>query len=269
MSYEEFETTVPRHAFGPRETARAAGIWRLLQDAAIVGSTRRGWPMKRYAEEGCAFVVRGETVQHQREIHFDEAIRVSTWVSTFARGLISDRQVRVHARDGGELLVAATQEWVHVEIPAMKARRAGQALLDSFVLLERDADVRLPAVDREEDGTEREFTFRPWWTSMDTLGHANHPDYLQWCEEAVARLAVDAGLDSAQIVPVAEQVRYSQGVVAPQRVSVRTQLRGFTAGGQVLCAHRILDDEGRLCARATTVRRMLDGDDGALADALA
>src|SRR6476661_6115958 len=95
MSLEEFPLHLQRNAFGPRDTARAGDLWRLCQDAAVLGSSRRGWPPERYRTESCAFVVRSMVLVHHRETAFGDALVARTWVSSFKRGTMSDRQVRV------------------------------------------------------------------------------------------------------------------------------------------------------------------------------
>src|SRR5688500_14285673 len=127
MSLETFDLHLPRNAFSPRDAARAGDIWRLLQDAAVLGSSRRGWTPERYREEGAAFVVRRMSVVHHREVAFGEPLTVLTWVSSFRRGMLSDRQIRVASR--GDPAVSASQDWVHVAMPDMKPKRASDALI--------------------------------------------------------------------------------------------------------------------------------------------
>src|SRR5688572_19012834 len=95
MSLETIEVTLPRHAFGPRDRARPGELWRLFQDAAIVGSARRGWPPERYRAAGFGFVVRSMVARHFRSTRFGDPLVARTWVSSFRRGLVSDRQVRL------------------------------------------------------------------------------------------------------------------------------------------------------------------------------
>src|SRR5688572_30785768 len=95
MSVEEFPLHLPRNAFGPRDTARAGDLWRLFQDAAVVGSSRRGWDPPRYREASCAFIVRRMTVRHHAPTAFGDALQARTWVSSFKRDMMTDRQVRL------------------------------------------------------------------------------------------------------------------------------------------------------------------------------
>ncbi len=258
MSLEELEVRLPRHAFGPREVARAGDLWRLLQEVAIVGSIRRGWPPERYREEGVAFVVRGMTVVHPRETTFGEALRARTWVTNFRRGMFSDRQIRVEGPGG--VVTRATQRWVHVSMPDLKPSRAPQSLQDAFVLHELDPDVALPSVIEEVEGPEHTCSFGAWYTWMDPLAHANHPAYVDWADESTCRVLASRGLDPQALVAVAEQVTFRSGVTAPEEVTVRTRLTGLTVAGDAVLTHRVEGGDGRPCADVVTVRRHASGE---------
>lgn len=257
MAVEEIPLHLPRNAFSPRDAARAGDVWRLFQDAAVLGSSRRGWPPERYREAGCAFVVRSMTARHARETRFGEALIARTWVSTFRRGMMTDRQIRVLA--GGELVSSATQRWFHVAMPDLKPTRAAPELEQSFGVVESpDGDVTLPAFD-EEPGPEHSFGFDAWHTWMDPLAHANHPAYVDWADEATSRILAGQGIDPQSLVAVAEEVTWRSGVVAPERVTVTTRRLGRTGEGAAVLRHRFEGGDGRLCAEAVTVRRLADG----------
>jgi acyl-CoA thioesterase FadM len=196
---------------------------------------------------------------HHRETAFGEALTARTWVSTFRRGTLSDRQVRILGTAG--LVASATQRWVHVALPDLKPVRAAPDLERSFgvTALDGDGDVVLPAFD-PDPGSEHAWTFTAWYTWMDPLAHANHPAYVDWADEAACRLAAGAGLDPHALRPIAEGVTWRSGVVAPQTVTLRTRRAGRTAAGAVVLEHRF-EAEGRLCAEATTVRAWSDDPD--------
>jgi acyl-CoA thioesterase FadM len=259
VAVEELSLHLQRNAFGPRETARAGDIWRLCQDAAVVGSSRRGWPPERYREVGAAFVVRSMVVVHHRPTMFGDRLTARTWVSSFRRDTLSDRQVRIDGPDGP--IAGATQRWVHVQLPSLKPCRADAELVRSFgVVPDVDADCALPAVVAPEAGREHELRFEAWYTWMDPLAHANHPAYVDWADEATSRILVAAGLDPHALRPVAEEVTWRSGVVAPEVVTVRTSCVGRTEAGAVALSHRFEGAGGRLCAEATSVRTLLDAD---------
>lgn len=257
MSLEQFPVPLSRHAFSPRDAARAGDLWRAFQDAAVIGSTRRGWPPRRYRDEACAFVVREMTVVHHTEARFGVDLDATTWVSSFKRGILTDRQIRLTCE--GQALADATQRWVFVTMPTLKPTRAPEPLASAFDIVERDPDVTLPAADPVE-GPEHTFTFEAWHTWMDPLAHANHPAYVDWVDEALSRIIVRAGGEAPNLMAVAEQVVFRAGVQAGETVQVHSRLVGATANGDAVCRHRILGAEGRVCADATSVRRLVEGD---------
>ena len=257
MSLERFHLQLPRHAFGPRETARAGDVWRLLQEAAVQGSSARGWTPARYREEGTAFIVRRMTAVHHREAVFGEPLPVRTWVSTFRRGLISHREVRVGPEEAP--IVSSTQEWVHVRVrPALAPCRAPAPLVEALEPLDLEPHVHLPAFDEAVGDWEDRFAFPLWHTTMDPLAHANHPAYVDWCDEALARRLAAAGHDPQGLVPVAETVLFRSGAMAPEQVTVVTTPAGHAEEARAF-HHRILGEDGRTCAEVTTLRRHADG----------
>ncbi|MEZ4319688.1 MAG: thioesterase [Myxococcota bacterium] len=260
MSLETFSLSLPRNAFSVRDAARAGDVWRAFQDAAVLGSSRRGWPPARYQDEECAFVVRSMTVVHHRETRFGEAVEGSTWVERFRRGMFSTRQIRLGV--AGEPLADAIQEWVHVVTDGgqMRAARASDSLLDAFVENPTDEQVVLPGFQAIDGAPPHTFRFTAWFTWMDPLNHANHPAYVDFCDEAISRVLHRAGLDPIELVPVAEQVRFKNGVLAMEEVTVTTTLVGRTDAGDAVIEARVARPDGA-CAEATLVRRMVGGAD--------
>ncbi|HHO49331.1 MAG TPA: acyl-CoA thioesterase [Deltaproteobacteria bacterium] len=265
MAVEEFPLQLSRHAFSPRDVARAGDLWRLLQDAAVLGSSRRGWPPERYRREHIAFVVRTMTVCHHRESVFGETLRVQTWVDTFKRGMFTDRQIRV--THDAEPITSATQRWVHVVLPELKPARASDALIESFGLEVRDPGVELP-VWRSVEGPPLSFELEAWHTWMDPLAHANHPAYIDWIDESLARAMARGGLDPQAAIARAERLTFRSGVLAPERVQITSQLVGITEAGDAVIQHAITGGDGRICADGHTVRALAGGETQALIDVL-
>lgn len=265
MSLEAFPLNLSRSAFSPAETARSGDLWRLLQDAAVVGSSRRGWPPERYREERCGFVVRKLTAVHHRQPPSGRPLQVRTWVSSFKRGVISDRQIRVEA--DGVAVSSAAQTWVHVGLPDLAMRRAAPALLEAFAIVAGDgADVRLPAW-VSADGRPHELQVPTWHTWMDSLGHANHPAYVEWCDEALHRALATAGVDATGLVADGEELTFRSGAVAPEEVTASVRLVGQTDRGVALEAV-VRGADGRVCAEGTLLRSLPGVGAGALAAVL-
>lgn len=258
---------IPRHAFSPRNAARAGDVWRLLQEIATDGSAARGWPPDRYAREGIGFVVRELTCVHHRETSHGEALQAETWVRDFRRGLFTTREIRVTDAAGGPV-VSAAQGWVHVRVedgpagPTLKPARASEAVLAAFPPLDGTPPVTMPTW-APHAGALPPFPFTPWFTSMDPLGHANHPAYVDWIDEALARAVAARGLDPHGVVPIAEHVTYRDGVRAGDEVTVSAEIVGRIDDAVVLACRIAVG--AREAATATVIRRHLGG---ALAEVL-
>jgi acyl-CoA thioesterase FadM len=269
MSLEVFPLQLSRHAFGPRDTARAGDVWRLFQDAAVVGSARRGWSPERYRAEGCAFVVRTMSVVHERPVRFGEPLQARTWVSGFRRDMFSQRQVHIEsvvADREPETIARASQKWVHVAMPDMAPARASAALLASFEAVGPADDVVLPALASEDPGAPHLLELVAWHTWMDPLAHANHPAYLDWADEALSRVVADRGADPQGLRAVGGTLTWRSGVVAPEAVAVRVQRLGATERGDVVLGVTITGGDGRACADGRVVRAHDDLDLSALLD---
>lgn len=260
----EFPVGIPRHAFSARDAARAGDVWRAYQEVAVEASTRGGWSPARYRDEGAAFVMRHMTVTHAREPSYGEPMTGRTWVRRMRREMFSTREVRLVDAEGA-VVSAGTQEWVHVDAQ-LAPTRASAALIDAFPIHDDDATVELPT-HTERPGPSFEFSFDAWFTWMDPLDHANHPAYVDFCDEAVSRRMAAVGLAPLTLRPVAERVTFRAGVRALDATLVRSHLAGVTEVGDAVFVHHV-SVAGTRCADAVTVRRVTD-EPGALVEAFA
>ena len=250
----EFPLRLPRHAFSARGAARAGDLWRCFQEAALEGSTRAGWPPSRYRAGGNAFVVGEMTVRHYDEARYGEPVHAKTWISRFQRGTIAVREVRLF--EGGSSIASASQKWVHVGSD-MRPRRAPADLIEAFAEYHDTSTVELPSFTPfESEGSPFSFSFRPWHTAMDPLDHVNHPAYVDWCDEVVCRFLHSHRVWPAELVPVAERIAFKAAAAADVEVTVETRPAGLTNDRAVVFRNRIVDSEGQLLARGTTVRRL-------------
>ncbi len=259
---------LPRHAFSPREQARAADLWRVLQDVAVEASSMVGWPPARYRAAGTAFVVRAATVVHHREAHYGESVEARTWVWRFVRGTLCTREIRLSV--DGEPLLSASQQWAHVAYDGhrMRPEPAPEALRKAFEDTPLEPSVELPAIEGPASEQVHRFELRVWETWMDPLAHVNHPTYLGWAEEALARRLSEAGIDPARVVSVAERAIFHRGVVAGERVTVTTRRLGRVGGDAVAFEHRVLGADGQPAVRLRTVRALHEGDRRLLEEAV-
>ena len=248
----EFPLRLPRNAFTAREVPRAGDVWRLCQDAATLASIRAGWPPARFRVEGVFFIVYRAVVLHEAETPYGEALDASTWVSRLRRRTLSTREVRV--RSGGELVAAATQEWVHVDSETFKPTRGSEETAAAFPAVDVAPSVKLPKFDPHPGG-QSEFQFQMWQTWADPLAHANHPAYIDWCDEATSRRMVEAGIEPTWLRPVAEQVTFRDSVLPGEKVTVRTERVGVLDENAVVLKHHLTTDRGP-AAEATSIRSL-------------
>ena len=253
---------LPRHNVSPRQVARAGDIWRLFQEAAVIAADNVGWSGARFITERVGFVVSRMTVLHHRELSYGEAVQGRTWLRDWRRDTISRREIRLDV--AGQGVATATQQWVHVSlgegVESISPTRASAGLLADFQPVDgvaEDSPVLPPVAEAVHAGTHR-LHFDVWHTWMDPFAHVNHPMYVDWFDESAARLLIRAGLDPQDLVPVAEQVRFKRGLIGGCAVVVETQVKGFTAAGDVVLQHRVETIDGVLAADGITVRRMVD-----------
>ena len=255
---ESFAVVLTRRSVSPRGVARPAEIWRMCQEVAVQASIRAGWSPGRLAEHGSGFVVSEMVVEHFRELTYSERSTARTWTRDFRRQMLTHREIRLSGDHGP--LARATQRWVHVQRGArgeFQIGRASPALLEAFAPVSTpapSASCPRPAVSTER-GRSDQFEFDVWQTWMDPNGHVNHPMYLDFGDEAIARHATESGLDPQQIYPVAERVRYRTAAVAGDRVMVETTAIGTLETGEVVfeqLIRRVVDSA--VLAQITLIR---------------
>ena len=249
------DVLLSRYAFSTRDVAQPLELWRACQNVATSVTSVAGWPPDRFVREHTAFVVYRMSMSHGRDVHYGEPLVARTWLSAFRRRTLCTREIRLEAKDG--LVVSATQQWAHVDDLTRKPAQASQDLVDALPVHKGDGSValdKLPAA----SGQATTFAFTPWHTAMDPLGHVNHPDYIQWCDESVAQRLADIDIDPVNLVSVAESITYKRPVVARDKVTVLTKPIGAD-DDTVEFVHEISSD-GDVAALARTQRRLVDSE---------
>jgi len=224
----------------------------------VQASARAGWPPERFNAIGSGFFVSEMTVEHFRELSYGERTVARTWMRDFRRNMLASREVRLSGDQGP--LARITQRWVHVQLGqdgTIRMGRAPQQLVSAFATCAPEvpvATVPTPVLTTEM-GRSDSFEIDVWLTWMDNYGHVNHPMYVDFADEALARTALEMGIDPQGIVPVAERVRFRQAAVAGDRIAVETSAVGALDSGAVVfeqIVRRVLDDT--VVAQITIVR---------------
>ena len=259
----EFPLTLPRNAFSAREVPRAGDVWRLCQDVATLASIQAGWPPQRFREEKVAFIVYKMTLLHASETPYGAVLDAKTWISKLRRRTLCTREVRIRHRS--QPVAAATQEWVHVDFDTQRPKQGSPEAAAAFPESDIEPSVTMPAFD-ERPGAESELRFDMWQTWSDPLLHANHPAYVDWCDEATSRRMVTAGLDPVMLQPIAERVIFRSPIFPGEQVTVRTRRIGAIGSDAVVLSH-VLETERGPAAEATSVRALAKGSTRALISA--
>lgn len=247
-----FPVLLNRNAFGPRLVARAGDVWRAFQDVVVDQSSSVGWTPGRFVSANTMFIVRTMTVVHHREVGFGESLVGRTWPSRARRDTFFTREARLFS--GDELVAAATQEWVYLT-RELQPTRAGEDIYSAFEVIEGYPSVELPEFTAHEGAAPvHHFAFHTWHLWMDAQAHVNHPAYVDYCDEGSNRAVAARGIDPQRLECVAEQVHYRAAIGPDEEVTVETTYRG-AANDDAVLAHRMLV-KGKLCATATTVRRL-------------
>ena len=253
----EFQLRLPRNAFTSREVPRAGDLWRACQDAATLASIESAWPPERFREEKVAFLVYRMTMLHYAALEYGRSMTAKTWVSRLRRRTLCTREVRLANETDGRALAAATQEWVHVDFETLKPKQGTPETAAAFPEVDVEPSVTMPDYE-ESPGRDTEFRFEMWRTWADPLAHANHPAYVDWCDEATSRHMVDAGIDPVLLRPLAETVTYRSAVLPGEEVVIRTARIGTVGSSAVVLQHELSTERGP-AAEAVSVRTLEEG----------
>ncbi|MDH3728267.1 MAG: acyl-CoA thioesterase, partial [Myxococcales bacterium] len=121
-----------------------------------------------------------------------------------------------------------------------------------FPAVDVEPSVKMPKFD-DRPGGQSVFQVQMWQTWADPLAHANHPAYVDWCDEATSRRMVEAGIDPSLLRPVAEQVTFRDSVLPGEQVTVRTERVGVFGQNAVVLKHHLETNRGP-AAEATSIR---------------
>ena len=251
MSVRHARMALPRHAFGPAEQARPVDLWRILQDVAVDASAGVGWPPARYAAAGTGFVVSEAVVVHHRPVVWGEPLDARTWVADFRRGMLTRREIRLEV--DRQPVVSSSHSWVHVGVVdgATRPLRGPDSLLAAFDPSDDEPARTLPAIVPDPGPGGAWETTCPYF-AVDPLNHANHPWYVGWCDEALARWLAASGQDPYGMYAVAERVRFRGGVRGGEPISIVWTREGAVGGA--VAWRFVLTVRGAPAAEATLIR---------------
>ncbi len=155
------------------------GLINYLQDCATFHGEAAGCGFQKNRENHRAWVIASLQLKVKRYPVFNEKITVSTWV-TMIRGMIATRQFSVENEEG-ELLAAASSDWVFMDMQEMRPARVPQEQTDAYGVypdrtLHEDLGKRKI---RFPDGgcLQRPITVQEY--HLDINGHVNNGQYVR------------------------------------------------------------------------------------------
>lgn len=197
----EFE--VHYHEVNPREEATSLTILRYLEDAAIAHSESVGYGVGRLKSEQRAWILNRWHLQIERYPVYGEKVIIETWPSNFER-FYATREFLI-INQNLEIIGRATSLWIFINTQSKRPLRIGPEFQDAYGLEPlraiEDSFGQLHIAKESEDGCEREQTFLVRRSDIDTNGHVNNANYLQWMLEVIPEeIYQDKRLASLEII---------------------------------------------------------------------
>jgi acyl-CoA thioester hydrolase len=129
-----------RHVVRPEEIdplghANNVAYVQWMQDAAIAHSSAQGWPMRRYADLGCAWVVRQHTIEYLAPVAEGDLITIRTWIIDMQR--VTSRRRYLLLRETTPIARAETN-WAFIRTADGKLTRVPAIVAGAFELVADD-----------------------------------------------------------------------------------------------------------------------------------
>lgn len=132
--------TVPESAIDMNRHINNLEYLRWMQDAATAHSTACGWPMSRYIEQRCSWVIRSHFVEYLRPGFAGESLTLCSWISAMA-DQTSPRKFLFWRNDDGQAIARAETLWVFVDGRLGRPRNIPDVLRTAFPLVEDEGAV--------------------------------------------------------------------------------------------------------------------------------
>jgi len=114
---------------------------RWMQEVAIAHSTELGWPMQRYLEERCSWVIRSHFIEYLRPARLDDNILLLTWVTDMSER-DSTRSYQFMREQDHQILARAETVWVFVDTRVGLPRRIPQTVRQAFPVVSDKAEIQ-------------------------------------------------------------------------------------------------------------------------------
>lgn len=180
----EFE--VHYHEVNPYESATPLTILHYLEDAAISHSEAIGKGVKQLKIQKQAWILNKWLLQMNRYPVLGEKVMIETWSAGFERFygtrdfLISDKDEKIIGR--------ATSRWIFYNTETKRPSRIPPDFQDAYgadSLRVFKEPLEQFAIEESEQEGENKQIFKVRRSDIDTNGHVNNANYLQWILEVV------------------------------------------------------------------------------------
>ncbi|OLN28872.1 acyl-[acyl-carrier-protein] thioesterase [Desulfosporosinus metallidurans] len=242
----EFE--VHYHEVNPLEEATPLTMLHYLEDAAIAHSEAVGYGVGRLKTEQRAWILNRWNLQIERYPIYGEKVIIETWPSNFER-FYATREfiIRNHKQ---EIIGRATSLWIFINTQTKRPLRIGLEFRDAYgldaVRAIEDHFNQLHAVKEGEGGSKGEQAFLVRRSDIDTNGHVNNANYLQWMLEVIPEdVYKNNHLASLEII-------YKKETTYGSSIRSKCYVKGLEQINPEF-GHVILDEMGQELAIAKTV----------------
>ncbi|TGE33663.1 acyl-ACP thioesterase domain-containing protein [Desulfosporosinus sp. Sb-LF] len=181
----EFE--VHYHEVNPQEKATPLTILYYLEDAAISHSESVGYGVGRLRSEQRAWILNRWHLQIDQYPTYGEMVIIETWPSNFERFYATREFLIKNYRE--EVIGRATSLWIFMNTETKRPLRIGLEFRDAYgldpVRAIEDPFDQLQAISKGGGVSEEEQIFLVRRSDIDTNGHVNNANYLQWMLEVI------------------------------------------------------------------------------------
>jgi acyl-ACP thioesterase len=241
------EFVVHYHEVNPKEQATPLTLLYYLEDAAIAHSESVGYGLSQVKVEGLAWLLNRWHLQMDRYPILGEKVTIETWPSSFER--FYGRREFLIRNISQEIIGRATSLWIFYNITTKRPSRIRSEFgeiygLDSLRAIDDPFDSLL-AIGAETGESEQRFSVRR--SDIDTNGHVNNANYLQWILEGVP----EEIYQNHQLASL--EIQYKKETAYGSNIRSRCLIEGLDSL-QPVCKHLILsEDSNQELAIAKTV----------------
>ncbi|KGK87081.1 acyl-ACP thioesterase [Desulfosporosinus sp. HMP52] len=183
----EFE--VYYHEVNPKEQATPLAILHYLEDAAISHSESIGQGIKQLQAKKQAWILNQWILQMNRYPVLGEKVMIETWSSGFER-FYANRDFLIKDKNQ-EIIGKATSLWIFYNTESKRPSRIPQGFQEAYgvdpirVIEDATNQFQIHEVGDQAQAVDNEQIFTVRRSDIDTNGHVNNANYLQWMLEVI------------------------------------------------------------------------------------